>query len=153
MEKPLTERWGVSHNTTGKSKNESEAMPNNNPLPKKKFKHNPFDTKGKGIHTYEPIGFVTDEGEVLINEETVWIPTCYGGKELDEEELTYALMSNSSYDFFMKLLGMKIGKMDSPHRECADCAVVNAQMWLDMTDIMSVEEIFHELDRDEEEED
>jgi hypothetical protein len=120
-------------------------MPNNNPLPKKKFKHNPFDTKGKGIHTYEPIGFVTDEGEILINEETVWIPTCYGGKQLDEKELTYALMSNASYDFFMRLLGMKIGT-GAPHRNCPDCAVINSQDWLDMSDYMTLEEIFQQVD-------
>ena len=147
MEKPLTERWGVSHNTTTKSKKEREAMPNNNPLSKKKFRHNPFDTKGKGIHTYEPIGFVTDEGEVLINEETVWTPTCAGG-EVTEEELPNFLMSNSSYNFFLKLLNTRIGD-GTPHRECADCAVINAQDWLDMTDIMSLEEIFEELDRED----
>jgi len=151
MEKPLTERWGVSHNTIGKSKNESEseAMPNNNPLHKMKFKHNPFDPNGKGIHTYEPIGFVTEEGEVLINEETVWTPTCASG-EISEEDLPKYLMRNSSYNFFLKLLSMRIGD-GTPHRECADCAVINSEMWLDMTDIMSVEEIFNEIDANKEE--
>lgn len=124
-------------------------MPNNNPLPQKKFKHNPFDTKGKGIHTYEPIGFVTEEGEILINEETVWAPTCTSGT-ITEEELPKHLMSNSSYQFFRKLLNMRIGD-GTPHRECADCAVINAQEFLDMLDIMSIDEIFNELDAEDEE--
>ena len=122
---------------------------------KKRGSHNPF-SQLEGRHSYEPISDKTsDEGELIIDEDTKWIPTCKTTMETITEK---DFMNHEGYLYFLKLeehfdLAKKLAKEEAeeqgeiyepfpPRRRCMECQVMDLTSHLDILDYVSIEDVF-----------
>jgi hypothetical protein len=124
-------------------------------------------------HSYEPISKKTsDDGyQLIIDNETVWIPTCkINEKILKENDIVSNELYQNSLDYMkrfhlqMRVIfskieeGLELTLRDEALlrrleriEECRECEVVELTSHLDLLDFMSPEEIISNLEQDEQE--
>jgi hypothetical protein len=124
-------------------------------------------------HSYEPISKKTsDDGyQLIIDDETVWIPTCkINEKILKENDIVPNELYQNSLEFMRRFhmqIKIVVAKINAEVEltlrdeallrrlekieECRECEVVELTSHLDLLDFMSPEEIMSNLEQDEQE--
>ncbi len=94
------------------------------------------------IHSFEPQSEKVVDDELIIDEETIWIPTC---------ELGNPNAPKLPNDLYKKILAMyRVAEAKSKNpKECVECAVMNFRDELEMLDFMPLKEVLFDDTPDE----
>jgi arylamine N-acetyltransferase len=124
-------------------------------------------------HSYEPISQKTsDDGyQLIIDDETVWIPTCkINEKNLKENDIVKNELYQNSLEYMRRFhmhikiiiakinAGVEITLRDEALlrrlekiEECQECVVMDLTSHLDLLDFMSADEVISNLEQNEQE--
>jgi hypothetical protein len=94
-----------------------------------------FSLNNLVLHTFEPRTENVVGDELIIDNDTLWIPTC----QQDDPELKG--ITNQMYERLLVVYRLAEAKSKKVS-ECEECAVINFQQELDLLDVMPLRELF-----------
>jgi len=94
-----------------------------------------FSLNNLMLHTFEPRTEKVVDDELIIDNDTYWIPTC----RQDDPEIKG--ITNQMYERLLMVYRVAEAKSKKV-AECEECAVINFQQELDLLDVMPLRELF-----------
>ncbi len=119
----------------------------------KKLSYSKLDKVLKtGLHQYEPVATdenTTEDGEIKITEETLWIPMCQIAEAKSKKpDYLLAWEIEAIDETISKFYRLRIAKQFMDMRECHECLVLCFREHLEMLDVMPLRELFPKEDEE-----
>lgn len=110
-----------------------------------------------GLHQYEPVATdenTTEDGEIKITEETLWIPMCQIA-EAKSKKPDYLLRweMEAIQEAINKFHRLGIAEQFMDMKDCHECLVLCFQEELEMLDVMPLRELFPKENEEDEDSD